>query len=646
MSDHDPALIRGFEFVPFNFPGPAEDSVVWMQGISRLFVFVWPYLKGYMGRFVAGVVLAVLFGIANGLLLWAVNSLLIRMTPEGAAAAAGSAGALTSQGTPGEWKAWLQTVTEGVVDPWLPRAGRPADWRQITGGLLLFPFLAALRGFLGYGSSYCLAWVSERVVNDLRLDVLRKLTSLSLEYFNKSTIGDLITRVNGDTAMLQRCLNVGLSDLFKEPVTIVGIMLGLFVIDWQLTLLTMTFFPLVIAPVVILGKKVRRSAKVGLKTTVNQASLIVEVLSGIRAVKAFNLEGKMVDRFRRLCGELFGSSMRIVRAKEITNPIVESIGTLGFGILVVIVVVRQVSLENMVSMLAGVAFIYTPVKRLAGIHNLLEQTDAGVERLIQVLKEEPTVREAANPVRLGRFEKAIEIDALSFSYGHRDVLHNVSLRVPRGMKLGIAGESGSGKSTLVNLLFRFHDPTAGAIRLDGRDLREISVTDLRDQMALVSQEIVLFDMTVAENIACGRADATRDEVEAAARAAFADEFIQRLPHGYETRVMERGFNLSGGQRQRLAIARAFVRNAPILVLDEATAALDAKSEAEVQDAIERLAENRTVICVAHRLSTIRKMDRIVVLSAGQVVEEGTFDELLRKGGLFSEMGLRQGLCDG
>lgn len=613
-----------------------------MQDLARLLRFVWPYIRGHMPRFSTGIVLAILFGITNGLLLWAINTLLNRMSP-GVQPDAASAAAALAQGTLAEWKSTLHAASERYLDPWLPRAGRTLDTRQMAGGILLFPLLAALRGFLGYASSYCLAWVSERVINDLRVNVLRKLTSLSLDYFNNATIGDLITRVNGDTAMLQRCLNVGLSDAFKEPVTILGILLGLFLIDWQLTLLTMVFFPLVILPVIVLGKKVRRSARAGVKTSVVQASLIVETLSGIRAVKAFNLENRMVERFRKLSLQLFGSSMRITRAKEIANPIVETVGSLGFGVLVVIVAIRGARLEDMISLLAGVAFIYTPIRKLTGIHNLLEQTHAGVERLMQVLAEQPTVREPAHPSPIPRFNQELRIDNLSFSYGHRDVLHNVSLRIPRGSKLGIAGESGSGKSTLVNLLFRFYDPTHGAIHIDQVDLRNASLSDLRNLMALVSQEIVLFDMTVAENIACGRPDASQADVEAAARAAFADDFIRRMPEGYQTRVTERGSNLSGGQRQRLAIARAFVRNAPILVLDEATAALDAKSQAEVQAAIERLTENRTVICVAHQLATLRSMDQIVVLDSGRIAEQGSFDELLLKGGLFTDMARRQGL---
>lgn len=223
------------------------------------------------------------------------------------------------------------------------------------------------------------------------------------------------------------------------------------------------------------------------------------------------------------------------------------------------------------------------------------------------------------------------------------MLEDIHFTIPRGFKLGIAGESGSGKTTLVNLLFRFYDPTAGAVKIDGLDLREVSLRDLRRLMALVSQDVILFDQTVAENIACGKPGATRAEIEAAARAASAHEFIRELPQGYDTRVGERGLTLSGGQRQRIAIARAFIRDAPILVLDEATAALDSQAEAEVQAAIDRLSVNRTVICVAHRLSTLASMDRIIVLAGGRLVEEGAFEELLQRGGVFAEMASRQGI---
>jgi ABC-type multidrug transport system fused ATPase/permease subunit len=259
------------------------------------------------------------------------------------------------------------------------------------------------------------------------------------------------------------------------------------------------------------------------------------------------------------------------------------------------------------------------------------------------MAEQPTVVEAAQPVRLRDLHHGIEFDRVTFAYAERPVLEDVRLELRPGERVGVAGESGSGKSTLVNLLFRFYDPTRGVVRIDGHDLREVSLLDLRQLMALVSQEVVVFDLTIAENIACGRPGASRVEIEAAAEAADADAFIRQLPHGYDTRVGERGVTLSGGQRQRLSIARAFIRNAPILVLDEATASLDSAAEAEVQGAINRLEQNRTVLCIAHRLSTLAHLDRIIVLSGGRVVEEGPFDVLLRSKGPFAAMARRQGI---
>jgi ABC-type multidrug transport system fused ATPase/permease subunit len=290
-----------------------------------------------------------------------------------------------------------------------------------------------------------------------------------------------------------------------------------------------------------------------------------------------------------------------------------------------------------------VALFFVPVKKIASVHIMFEQAGAGVERLVELLREKPTVTEPARPRALKQFEREIRFENVDFTYGHQPVLRGVDLRIPRGFKIGIAGESGSGKSTLVNLLFRFYDVTGGAIRIDGVDVRELSFEDLRRPMALVSQDVFVFRTTVAENIAAGRLGSTRAEVVVAARAAHAHEFIMQLPQGYDTVIGERGMTLSGGQRQRLAIARAFVRNAPILVLDEATASLDSQSEAEVQAAIDRLEENRTVIAVAHRLSTLANMDHVVVLAKGQIVEQGTFDELVRARGVFAGMAARQGI---
>ncbi len=621
-----------------------------MGGIFGILRFGWPYFQKYWVRLLAGVLLGVVFGLSNASFVWATKTMIDRTAPESALAAKAVAKpdlpAAPPAGIAGRFKAWrveLGRQVDATVDPWLPAKGRDITWRMVLGGMLFFPLLVAVRGFAGYLSSYSLSWVSERVVNDLRVAVLTKLSSLSLDFHTRSTMGDLLTRVHGDTSSLQRCLSLGVSDLVKEPVTIVGIVVALLIVDWQLTLGALIFFPVCVLPIVILGRKVRKAAKAGLNVNISQYSLLVEVLSGIRVVKAFGLEEQQIERFRRLTRELIHHSMRGIRAKEQINPLIETISMVGFGLMVVYICHQQREVSDMVAFLTGLAFFYGPVKKLAGLHVLFSQTHAGVVRLMHILTLEPTVREAASPRPVPSFRTALTLENLSFSYATAPVLRNIDLVIPKGCKLGIAGESGSGKSTLVNLLFRFYDPTGGAIRIDGIDLREASSKDLRQQMALVSQEIVLFDKTVAENIACGKPGATRGEIEAAARAAHAHDFILALPQQYDTRIGERGVTLSGGQRQRLAIARAFVRNAPILVLDEATASLDSQAEAEVQAAIDNLSENRTVISIAHRLATLIQTDKVVVLSQGRIIEQGSFAELLKAGGTFADMARRQGI---
>jgi ATP-binding cassette, subfamily B, bacterial MsbA len=628
-----------------------------MRDLRKVLRFVWPYFRRYWGRLAAGVLLGFLFGLSNAGFVWATKGLIGRMSPQSPTSMSSDETARTSGSLPeiGD-AAWTRELTRVQttwsrragewMDPWLPLAGRPLDWRQLVGGVLLFPLVAAFRGSVGFLGNYCMLWVSERVVNDLRVDVFRKLSNLSLGYFNQSTTGDAMTRVSGDTALVQRCMSHGFSDLITEPATMFAILVTLLLMDWQLTLSALVLFPLCVIPVVVLGRKAKKASRASRHSIVTQTSQLVEFLSGIRVVKAFGLEQRQMERFERLSRDLLRNSVRGRKAKEQLNPIIETVAMFGIGLLIVYVAYQQLTVDYMAAFLAGMAFFYTPVKKLASVHVLLEQTSISVERLIQILAEQPTVLEPAHPVPLERFRHAIEFDGVTFCYGAEPVLEEVRLKLHRGERVGVAGESGSGKSTLVNLLFRFYDPTSGVLRIDGHDLRQVSLFDLRQQMALVSQEVVVFDLTVAENIACGKSNATRAEIEAAAVAADADSFIRRLPQGYDTRIGERGVTLSGGQRQRISIARAFIRDAPILVLDEATASLDSAAEAEVQAAIERLEENRTVLCIAHRLSTLASMDRIVTLSAGRVTEEGTFETLLGNQGPFAAMARRQGILAG
>lgn len=630
-----------------------------MSNLKNIFRFGWPYLRRYQGRLIAGILLGVLFGISNASFVWATKTLFMRMDPKAAAADSGKPPKRETV-----WTARLkkfQKASDKAIDPWLPKmeivkttptseAGsdykvhaRKLDWKQIMGGMLLLPILVFIRGFVGYLNSYCMSWVSERVIKDLRLDLLIKLNSLSMDFFNRSTVGDVLGRVNGDTTALYRCMSLGFSDLVKEPITIISVGIALLLTDWKLALLSVMFVPFIIIPIRVLSRKAKKAFSSGITAGVSQDSLLVEVYTSIRIVKAFCLESFQIERFRSIYQQLVHIGMKGVQSKELINPIIETISVMGLGVVVIFIFFTERTIPNMVGFLTGIIMLYTPIKKLGGIPVYFQQANVGAERLINIFNEKPSVHEKPDPTPLKNFCRELAFENLTFSYGDKPVLRDFNLTLPRGFRLGIAGESGSGKSTLVNLIFRFYDPTKGSIKIDGHDLRDVSLFDLRHQMALVSQDSVLFDQTVAENIGHGKPGATQTEIETAARASNAHEFIMQLPKGYNTRLGETGKRLSGGQKQRICIARAFIRNAPILVLDEATSSLDSNAEAEVQAAIDHLAENRTVICVAHRLSTLSNTDKIIVMSEGRIVEQGRYKELLRSGGAFAGLARKQGL---
>jgi subfamily B ATP-binding cassette protein MsbA len=591
-----------------------------------------PYLRRYWLALVAGILFSIIFGLSNGTLVWGTKTILERLSPPAAGAAADV-----------QKDSRADRITTRLVDPWLPRVGREIDPRQVIGGLLFLPLLVGLRGLSRYFSAWAMASLSENVVNDLRCDVLRKLQTLSMDYFNRATMGDLLMRVNGDTAALNQCLSVGFTDSIKEPFTMLGIVIALCAIDWKLTLLAMIVTPLCLIPISTLGARARSAAATGTKARISQSSLLVEMLSGIRVVKALNLETEQIQRFRSFSKNLIQSAVRSVKAREQINPIIETFSMFGLGLLIIYVFFSHRTTPEMVAFLSGMLLFFIPVKKLASLHILLQESRIGVDRLAQILAETPTVKEKSDARPLTAFSSAIRFRDVDFAYEKKGVLHSINLDVRRGMKLGIAGENGSGKSTLVNLILRFYDPTAGVVAIDGIDLRDVRIADLRNLIGLVSQEVVIFDQPIAQNIGCAKPKATQAEIEMAARAAGCHNFIMNLPEGYETRVGERGMRLSGGQRQRISIARAFIRDAPIIILDEATASLDARAEADLQAAVDRLEEHRTVICVAHRLSTLASMDWIVVLSAGRIIEQGTYRELFSCDGAFAQMARQQGL---
>ncbi|HJT80464.1 MAG TPA: ABC transporter ATP-binding protein [Chthoniobacterales bacterium] len=612
-----------------------------MHYLLAIIRFSVQYLRRYWPALIAGIFFSIVFGLSNGALIWGTKTILERLSPAPVHQQGWSdeAGPSWVPGVPQR----LAAATHNLVDPWLPRVGRNIDAGQVIGGVLFLPLLIGLRGLSRYLSAWSMAFVSENVVNDLRCDVLQKLQSLSMDYFNRARMGDLLQRINGDTAALNRCLSLGFTDSLTQPFAMIGIALNLFLIDWRLTICALLLTPLCLIPIAKLGKRARSAASVGVRATISQSSLLVEMLNGIRVVKALNLEAEQTSRYRAFSKELVQSSIKSTQAREQINPIIETFSMFGLGLLIIYVFYSHRTTPEMVAFLAGMLLFFGPVKRLASLHLLLQESKIGVDRLSQVLAEQPSVKEKPNAKPLPAFTSSIAFRGVSFAYATQPVLEQIDLEIRRGTRLGIAGENGSGKSTLVNLMLRFYDPTSGTVEIDGVDLRDVRVPDLRNLIGLVSQEVVIFDQSIAENIACAKPGTTREEIEAAAKLAGCHEFITGLADGYETRVGERGLRLSGGQRQRVSIARAFIRDAPIIILDEATASLDARAEADIQAAVDRLEEHRTVICVAHRLSTLSAMDRIVVLAAGRIVEEGTYRQLLAGDGPFSRMARQQGL---
>jgi subfamily B ATP-binding cassette protein MsbA len=617
-----------------------------------------PYLARYWPRFALGIFLGILFGISNGLIVGSMYTLAHRVaapqqvedvTQKGFAAKAAAKATKTApleDTTLHSLRAEGATLKEEffvLIDPWLPLKDRPLDWKQCLGGFFFIPLTVILRGALGYGSSYLMAWSGQRITIDVKNDAFRKISSLSLDFFQKNTTGELIARIETDGTSLNNFLKMGLSDLVKEPSVIFFTLGMMFLINWKFTLISLAFAPLCVIPTRIVAKKVKELGRRDFATNVGQANVTMESFQNVRITKAYSLEDVHAQAFLKSGQRSAYYNMKSIQSREMLNPIIQTLSAMGISAVLVYAVWTHCDFDTITAFLGALVIFSGSVKKLSGIGFYFTQLSIALERLMALFKLQPTVREVEHPVAMTDFTQSLEFRNVGFSYGDGPVLNDINFNLARGQRLGLAGESGSGKSSLINLVFRFYDPTSGQIEIDGVSLQDIRIADLRFHLALVSQDILLFNATVAENIAMGKIGASHEEVIAAARAAYAHDFIEALPQGYATPLGERGQRLSGGQRQRIAIARAFVRNAPILVLDEATASLDSQAEAEVQKAIDHLAENRTVICVAHRLSTLRSMDRILVLEKGRIVEQGGFDQLLSQRGLFTAMAARQSI---
>ena len=502
---------------------------------------------------------------------------------------------------------------------------------------LFLPILAAGRGVGQFLSDYFMQWVGNKVVMDMRVATFAHLQELSMRYFSKSKTGELISRTINDSMMIERAVSVVLGALVKEPFVLLGAAGFLFWLDPKLAFASMVLFPICIVPIAIFGRRVRRYARHGQERLASLVSIMQEALMGIRIVKAFGMESYEVARFTEQCQLFFNRIMRVIRDKASIEPLIVFISSVGLVLVLLYARWTHMPVEDLLTFAAAMVLIYEPVKKLSKIHLHIQQTSAAADRIFEILDTPVAIKDTPDTRVLRDRIDNLRFDNVQFAYDTQSVLRDVTFTIAAGERVAIVGGSGAGKTTLVNLIPRFYDVTGGGLLINGTDIRRFTLKSLRAQIGIVTQETILFNDTVAANIAYGHTDASAANIEQAARRAYAHEFILQMPEGYNTVIGERGVCLSGGQCQRLAIARAILRNPPILILDEATSALDTESERLVQAALDDLMEGRTVFAIAHRLSTVIYCDRIIVLDAGRLVESGKHQELLDRNGMYRRL---------
>jgi ATP-binding cassette, subfamily B, bacterial MsbA len=521
--------------------------------------------------------------------------------------------------------------------------------RKDATALALMPFAVAglyvLNGLLNVSRALVTRRVAFELVERMRNDLFDKYVELGVAWHQATPTGEQVSRLTNDVGNIQYAVSSFVT-LVQKPLTLAALIVSAFVMDPLLAAVAVPVLPLVILPIDRFGRRLRQSTARSLTSMASLTALLAEMLSGIRVVQAFNAEDRVRRRFREANHEQYLHQVRAAVAQIVPGPVVEVIAAVGVGA-AIYVGGRQVfggtsEPGHLLGFLVALGLMNDPLKGLSLIASLWQRSTAAAEEVFRVLDLSPEVVDAGS-LKLGREPVSVAFEDVSFSYGDALVLQGLTFEARKGEVVAVVGPSGAGKTTLANLVPRFRDPSSGRVLVDGHDLREYRLASLRRGVALVGQETFLFNDSVRANIAFGRPEASDGEVEDAARAANAHDFIGELPAGYETRIDELGMRLSGGQRQRICIARALLADAPILVLDEATSALDSESEGLVQEALERLMARRTVIAIAHRLSTIRKADRILVLDQGQVVEDGRHEELLARGGLYARLyGLQTG----